>query len=170
MRGAAAAQTGRLLRLLFLRFGAVPADTGRAQRRNRSCKLLFGGTDALTNETAQASRDWVASTRANLLAWWLPQAGIVAGLFMSVGARTTIWSVALGWMGVACLLNARRCGRTHCRYTGPYYLAMILPVLALGTSSASSGLFEWIALGGLILAGGKLLWWVTERAWGKFRY
>ena len=21
-------------------------------------------------------------------------------------------------------LNARRCGRTHCRYTGPYYLAM----------------------------------------------
>ena len=131
---------------------------------------MFGGTDALTGGTAQASRDWVASTRANLLAWWLPQAGIVAGLFMSVAARTTVWSVALGWMGVACLLNARRCGRTHCRYTGPYYLAMILPVLALGTSSAYSGLFEWIALGGLILAGGKLLWWVTERAWGKFRY
>jgi len=28
-------------------------------------------------------------------------------------------------MGTACILNARRCGRTHCRYTGPYYLAMI---------------------------------------------
>ena len=26
-----------------------------------------------------------------------------------------------------------------------------------------------IALGACILAGGKLLWWATERAWGKFR-
>ena len=131
--------------------------------------MLCGGADAVTSGTAQASRDWLASGRANLLAWWLPQAGIVAGLLVPVGTRAAIWIVALAWMGVACLLNARRCGRTHCRYTGPYYLAMTLPVLVLGTVSASTGLLEWIALGACILAGGKLLWWATERAWGKFR-
>jgi hypothetical protein len=63
-------------------------------------------------------------------------------------------------------LNGRRCGRTHCRYTGPYYLAMIVPVLALGF--ISSGIYEWIALGVVIVGGSKLIWWATERAWGKF--
>ena len=70
---------------------------------------------------------------------------------------------------MACILNAQRCGRTHCRYTGPYYLAMILPVLVLGTVGASTGLAEWIALGVLIVVGGRLLWWATERACGKFQ-
>jgi len=64
------------------------------------------------------------------------------------------------------ILNSRRCGRTHCRYTGPYYLAMIVPVLALGL--ISSGIYEWIALGVVIVGGSKLIWWATERAWGKF--
>jgi hypothetical protein len=71
-------------------------------------------------------------------------------------------------MGVACILNARRCGRTHCRYTGPYYLVMIAPVLALGVGLVSAGIYGWIVLGIFIVAGSKLIWWTTERAWGKF--
>jgi hypothetical protein len=85
--------------------------------------------------TTNASADWVGSTRTKLLAWWLPHAALVAGLPVVVPARTVIWVVALAWMGVACILNARRCGRTHCRFTGPYYLVMIIPVLALGLGS-----------------------------------
>ena len=77
-----------------------------------------------------------------------------------------IWTVALLWMGMACILNGERCGRTHCRYTGPYYLAMIVPVIALGM--IASGTYVWIALGCGIIGGSKLIWWVTERAWGKF--
>jgi hypothetical protein len=52
--------------------------------------------------------------------------------------RVVIWTIALIWMGAACVLNARQCGRTHCRYTGPYYLAMIAPVLVLGSGAVSS--------------------------------
>ena len=55
----------------------------------------------------------------------------MATLFVSVPLRAVVWTVALVWMGAACILNARRCGRTHCRYTGPYYLAMIAPVVLL---------------------------------------
>ena len=67
-------------------------------------------------------------------------------------------------MGTACILNAKRRGRTHCRFTGPYYLAMIIPVLALGLGALSA----WVVLGVVIILGGEIIWWATERAWGKF--
>src|SRR2546425_12095613 len=79
----------------------------------------------MASDTVQRSRDWLRSPRTNLLAWWIPQAAFLAGLFVPVPVRAVIWIIALIWMGTACILNARLCGRTHCRYTGPYYLAMI---------------------------------------------
>jgi hypothetical protein len=91
-----------------------------------------------------------------------------AALFLPVRIRVVVWIVALIWMGTACILNARRCKRTHCRYTGPYYLAMTAPVVALGLGVVSAGIYAWVALCVLILAGSKLIWWATERAWGEF--
>lgn len=122
----------------------------------------------MAEDTAQASKDWLASTRTHALAWWVPQAAIVAALIAPVPLRTVIWLAALIWMGTACILNARRCGRTHCRYTGPYYLGMTVPVLVLASGVVSAGLFGWLILGGLILAGAKIIWWSTEHAWGRF--
>ena len=122
----------------------------------------------MANGTVQASRDWLASPRSNLLAWWIPQAAILAGLFAPTLFRAVIWTIALIWMGTACILNARQCGRTHCRYTGPFYLAMIAPALVLGSDIASAGIYGWIVLGVIIVGGSKLIWWATERAWGKF--
>ena len=67
------------------------------------------------------------------------------------------WVAAIVWMGTACLLNARRSGRTHCRFTGPYYLAMIAPSLALGIVDAP--LYAWLVLAAFILLGDKIIWW-----------
>jgi hypothetical protein len=67
--------------------------------------------------------------------------GTVVGLLNDVPARTLIWIIAL---------------------------AMIIPVLALGSGIVSSGLYAWLALAVLIILGSKLIWWATERAWGKF--
>jgi hypothetical protein len=122
----------------------------------------------MANDTAEASRDWLGRPASNLLAWWIPQAAILAALFASAPVRAVVWTIALIWMGTACMLNARRCGRTHCRYTGPYYLAMIAPVLVLGSGVVSAGIYGWIVLAVLIIGGSKLIWWATERAWGKF--
>jgi hypothetical protein len=102
------------------------------------------------------------------LAWWIPKIAIFAGLFVPVPVRASIWVAALAWMGTACILNAKRCGRTHCRYTGPYYLAMIAPVLVLASDTIPVGLYGWLVLGALILAGGRIIWWATERAWGNY--
>jgi hypothetical protein len=117
-------------------------------------------------DTDASMRDWLRSPRTSLLGWWVPQAAIVASLFASVPVRATTWIIALVWMGVACILNARRCGRTHCRYTGPYYLVMIVPVVMFAAGSA--GFSGWLILSVLILAGSKTIWWTTEHAWGKF--
>src|SRR6266481_137164 len=104
----------------------------------------------MSNQTTCASRDWLGSMHTSLLAWWLPYAAILAGLFVPASVRAMIWVIALIWMGTACILNARRCSRTHCRYTGPYYLAMIVPVVVLGADLVHVGILGWVSLGAII--------------------
>ena len=112
--------------------------------------------------------DWLADPFTKALAWRLPLVVIFAALLVPVPARVGIWAVAFAWMGTACVLNYRRCGRIHCRYTGPYYLAMIVPVLALGIAPVLIPITGWLAIAVAIPIGSKLIWWATERAWGKF--
>ena|SRR6516164_9380608 len=151
---------------------SVPTARFRARRSRPSGRVgrapLPAVADSWANDVVRSSRDWLRSPHTNLLAWWIPQGAIFASLFAPVPVRTAIWTVALIWMGTACILNAKRCGRTHCRFTGPYYLTMLIPVLALGLGGISLGLYAWIVLGVAIILGGKIIWWATERAWGKF--
>jgi hypothetical protein len=163
MRCDAAAAARRLLCLLLLRLCALPADPSGASAGWRGFVLR-----AVKSMPAAAEKDWVGNARTNVLAWGLPHAAILAGLLLPVPWRAAVWSVALAWMGVACILNSRRCGRTHCRYTGPYYLAMIVPVLAFAAGVVPLGFYGWLALGVTVLAGSKIIWWTTERSWGKF--
>jgi hypothetical protein len=122
----------------------------------------------VSTDSDASTRDWLRSPRSSLLAWWVPHAAIVASLLAPVSVRAAVWTVALIWMGGACVLNARRCGRTHCRYTGPFYLAMIVPVVLLAAGTGSVGFSAWLILAVFILAGDKIIWWTTEHAWGKF--
>jgi hypothetical protein len=121
-----------------------------------------------SNATKPTPPDWAGRPHGYVLVWGLPIAAIVVGLFLDAGMRTPIWVIALLWMGAACVFNARRCGRTHCRYTGPFYLAMVLPLLIAGSGIVSIGSYGWFALAAVIVLGSKLIWWGTERVWGKF--
>ena len=116
----------------------------------------------------ETARDWLASTRSSIVAWWLPHAALLGGLLVPAPGRAIAWTAAMVWMGLACLLNSRRCGRTHCRYTGPYYVAMIVPVLLFGSGIIAASIYERIALGLVIIGGSKLIWWAGERRWGTF--
>ncbi|MGX9432437.1 GDCCVxC domain-containing (seleno)protein [Bradyrhizobium sp. LeoA1S1] len=81
--------------------------------------------------------------------------------------KSVIWIIVLIWMGAARMLNARSCTRTHCRYIGPYYLAMTVPVMVPGAEVVTIGIIGWVCLGVIILGGSGLIWWATERAGGS---
>jgi hypothetical protein len=114
------------------------------------------------------SKDLASGILTYGLVWGVPIAAIAGALFFDVYWRMIIWTGALVWMGLACILNARRCGRTHCKFTGPFYVAMVIPVVALGNTMHASSMFAWIALGAFIVFGSKVIWWATERAWGRY--
>ena len=112
--------------------------------------------------------DWVSNSRAYLLAWGLPGIILVAGIFLEPSARTVMWAGALVWKGAACLVNAARCGRTHCYFTGPYFLILAVVTALHGFQIVGLGAYGWVWLGLAIIAGGGGLWFVTEKTWGKF--
>jgi hypothetical protein len=95
------------------------------------------------------SRDWLANTRTDLIAWWVPPALIVAGLFVSTPLRTGIWIRADPLPVHRALLSSDDA-----------------PALALGMMDAS--LYAWLVLAAFVLLGDKIVWWVTEHAWGPF--
>lgn len=119
------------------------------------------------SSVANPTTDWL-KVHTSIIAWWIPKGAIFVALFVPVPARAAVWTVALVWTGTACILNAKRCGRTHCRYTGPFYLIMVVPVLLVASGVFAVSVYGWLVLAFFILAGGWIMWWATERAWGKF--
>jgi hypothetical protein len=93
-----------------------------------------------SNATTCKSRDILSSRLRVFLLYWLPAIAIVvAGAHaISRGWRTVVWTVALGTMGVACIVNALRCGRVHCYLTGPFFLLMALIALSYGSRHVAS--------------------------------
>src|SRR5262245_979401 len=61
-----------------------------------------------------------------------------------------------------------QCRRTHCRYTGPFFLAMAAAVRAYITGLLALGSWPWLVLGLIIVVGNAFLWWATERVFGAY--
>ena len=112
--------------------------------------------------------DWSSNRRSYVLAWGLPTALLIVGIFVPAPIRTAVWAGSLVWMGVACVANAARCGRTHCYLTGPFFLAMAAVTVAHGTGMMSLGSQGWLWIGAAIAVGTVVLWIVPERLFGKF--
>lgn len=114
------------------------------------------------------SGDWVARGPSLALAWVLPGLAVVSSLFLESQWRAWIWVPSLLWMGAACTVNAIRCGRTHCYFTGPFFLLMACVTLlySLGLLALGPRAWTWLGLG--LLAGTTGLWWGAEQLWGRF--
>lgn len=122
-----------------------------------------------THSAGRAATDLLNTARSSVLAWWLPLGAMILAIPLPDLLKTLIWVLALAWMGGACVLNSRRCGRVHCRYTGPFLLLMILPVLGHGLGIVPLGEAGWLWLG-LVAGGGMaLIWWGSERILGRYR-
>ena len=72
------------------------------------------------------------------------------------------------WMGGACITNARRCQRPHCRFTGPFLIVMPALVAAYAAGVLPLRPYGWGILAGAAFIGSGLLWWGSERILGAF--
>ena len=109
--------------------------------------------------------DWARGLRA-WLTWGIP----VAILVISPERYFVIvWPVALTFMGVACLLNARRCGRIHCYATGPFFLLLAILGLLYGVGVLPLGARGWTRLSIALVIGSGVLLCVPEWVFGRYR-
>ena len=124
-----------------------------------------------SNATTCKSRDILSSRWRVFILYWLPAIAIVvAGTpAISSGWRTVVWTVALATMGVACIVNALRCGRVHCYVTGAFFLLMALVALSYGLGFLHLGGNGWTLLSLLTPIGAIALWCLPEMFLGKYR-
>lgn len=104
-----------------------------------------------------SENDLLRSRWATGLLWVGPWVLIVATASTGGIAHTAAWTFAFAVAGVACAVNALRCGRLHCYYTGPLFLLAALASLLYGLGLLPLGphgwdWILWVAAGGTLLA------------------
>lgn len=117
------------------------------------------------------SRDILSRPALAFLVFWLPAIAIGAAgtSHISDAWRTAVWTVALGVMGVGCIVNARRCGRVHCYATGPFFLLMAVVTLFYGWGILPLGRRGWSLIGLAVVVGGLALCCLPEMVLGRYR-
>jgi hypothetical protein len=101
------------------------------------------------------SRDLLSKPSVTFLVFWLPAIAIVAtgSSHFSAAVRTIVWPAALITMGAACTVNATRCGRLHCYFTGPFFFLMAAVILFYGFGVLRLGENGWNLIGLTLLGG-----------------
>ncbi|MBI1330937.1 MAG: hypothetical protein GC166_13660 [Alphaproteobacteria bacterium] len=112
----------------------------------------------------------LAGTCARMVAWWGPGVALIL-ITADLGWwwRVAGWSLGLAWFGGLCLVNAARCGRLHCYFTGPFYLTMSALVVAVGFHLVSFGQQSWNLIALATLLGWILFTTIPEWIWGRYR-
>ena len=116
------------------------------------------------------SRDLLSQPWMAILLYCVPAAVIVLTARADIGDRyrTIAWTASLLILGIACLANSARCRRTHCYFTGPFFLLMALVTVLYGTGLLRLN-HGWNLIGMGILVGTVLLCCIPEALWGKYR-
>jgi hypothetical protein len=109
--------------------------------------------------------DWARGVRGCLI-WGIPAALLVMS---PVRYFVIVWPAVLTFMGVACLLNARRCGRIHCYFSGPFFLLLAAAGLLYGIGALPLGARGWSTLSGALVIGSVVFICVPEWILGRYR-
>ena len=109
--------------------------------------------------------DWASGLRG-CLTWGIPAALLVMS---PVQYFVIVWPIVLTFMGLACLLNARRCGRIHCYVTGPFFLLLALIGLLYGLGMVPLGARGWSMLSIALVVGSVIFICVPEWLFGRYR-
>jgi hypothetical protein len=124
-------------------------------------------TDRADARASRGATDWAGDWRSLAALWGLPAVAMGAAVLLDPAPRAVVWTLMLVWMGAACLANARRCARTHCRHTGPFFLGVAALVVAHAAGVLPLGSYGWTILGTITVVGNALIWWASERLLGR---
>jgi len=72
-------------------------------------------------------------------------------------------------MGAACLFNVSRCGRVHCRFTGPFFIVSAIASLGYGLGILPLGPSGWNWIGAVTIIGAIALTCIPELILGRYR-
>jgi hypothetical protein len=72
-------------------------------------------------------------------------------------------------MGVVCLVNARRCSRIHCLFTGPFFILGAIASLGYGLGFLPLGSSGWKWIGAVTIIGAIVLTCIPELVLGRYR-
>jgi len=122
----------------------------------------------MTNKDQIKNPDWVSNPGKFIVAWGIPILALILSQTNFSHYQRFVWPVALLWMGIGCLLNASRCRRRHCFYTGPFFLMLALVSFLHGWNILSFGNKGWFWIGWSALIGGISLIIFPEWVWGKY--
>jgi hypothetical protein len=121
------------------------------------------------SNSSGAKRDlWCRGPSAFLL-WCAPWLTFVLGCSTPPPLKTVLWTVSFAVMGAACLLNAARCGRVHCRYTGPFFILAAVASVAYGLGLLPLGPSGWKWIGAGTVIGALVLCCIPELFLGRYR-
>ena len=128
--------------------------------------LRDSGESVAEGSSAKAPRtDWASGLRG-CLTWGSPAAVLIMS---PVQYFVIVWPAALAFMGLACLLNARRCGRVHCYVTGPFFLLLAVVGLLYGLGVVPLGARGWSMLSIALVVGSVVFVCVPEWLFGRYR-
>lgn len=125
------------------------------------------------NEREPGNRDLLRDPLRSTLFWWLPIGGLagLVALSSTIGVGrwtvTAVFTIAFALIGAGCTLNALRCGRTHCYFTGPLFLALALASFLQGLQLIDVG---WGLIGNVALIGGVGLTLLPDLLLGRYRW
>jgi hypothetical protein len=111
----------------------------------------------------------MARKPVSAILWWgLPIAVAMASDLLRPTLReiAAVWAVAFTWMAAGCFLNALRCHRLHCYFSGPVFLigAVVAAALASGAALPARALNYDIAATFVLV----LLTFTPETFWRKY--
>ncbi len=122
----------------------------------------------MADGSAAAQPDLTGRKVERFVFWQLPLIVFAAGSFGGTLWHTTLWTTALAVAGTACIINAARCGRLHCYFTGPFFLLGAVVTLTYGLGVLPLGPSRWGAIGLVVAVGSCFFFFVPEWRWGKY--
>jgi hypothetical protein len=116
-------------------------------------------------------RDLFANLPVAIVVFWIPILAIAVTGYAHIdyAIRTWVWTVSCLVMSGGCLINAMRCGRLHCYWTGPFFLLGAIASLTYGLGLLPLGQSGWGIIGYTLLGGVVFLTFLPEYFMGRYR-